>query len=233
MSWGMVAGAAITVVGGLASADAQRSAGNKAADKDIRAQQLAIDEQKRQFDAIQKLLSPFVTGGTSAFAAQGDLAGLNGPAKQKAAIDAIQASPQFGAMLKQGNDNILAQASATGGLRGGNTKAAIGQFAPNLLTQLITQQYERLGGLSALGQNAAAMTGNAGMHSGDAISQLLQQQGAAGAGAALSAGRANSTLINGAAGALGQIVGGFGGNSANWANTFTGDPGRTSVDWGF
>lgn len=234
MSWGIVAGAAIGLVGSVASADAQRSAGNKAADAQTRAAQLSVDEQKRQFDAIQKLLAPYVSGGTAAFGAQGDLAGLNGASKQQSAIAAIASSPQFSTLAKQGEDSILANASVTGGLRGGNVQGALGQFRPQLLNQLITQQYERLGGLSSLGQNAAAMTGNAGMHTTDAISQLLQSQGSAQAGAALSAGRANGTLINGASSALGQIIGGFGkNNSIDWGNTFTGDPGRTSVDWGF
>jgi len=206
MAWGIVAGAAVGLVGSVISSDAQRSAGNKAADAQTRAAQLGIDEQKRQFDAIQKLLSPYVTGGTAAFGAQGDLAGLNGADKQKAAIDAIQSSPAFTAALAQGNNSILANASATGGLRGGNTQAALGQFAPALLAQAINDQFGRLGGLSSIGENAAAMTGNSGMHTADAISQLLQSQGAAGAGAALSAGNANATLVNGLTGAIGTVL---------------------------
>jgi hypothetical protein len=230
MSWGIVAGVGVGLVGSMISADAQRSAGNKAADAQTRAAQLGIEEQQRQFDSIQKLLAPFVSGGTGAFGAQQDLIGLNGAAKQQAAIDALQNSPQFGAMAKQGEDAILANASATGGLRGGNVQSALGQFRPQLLNQLVNQQYERLGGLSSLGQNAAAMTGNAGMHSTDAITQLLQSQGAAGAGAALAGGRANVGMINGLTGAFGQLYGA--GVFNQGGNQFTGQNGYTSVDWG-
>lgn len=205
MSWVMVAVAGATLVSGLASADAQRSAGNKAADAQSRADAAAIEENRRQFDAIQKLLAPYVSAGTSAVGAQGDLAGLNGPEKQRAAIAAIQASPQFGALTQQGENAILANASATGGLRGGNTQGALAQFRPQMLSQLIDQQYSRLGGLTSVGQNAAAMTGNAGMQSTDAISRLLQDQGAARAGQALSQGRATADMW----GAVGKGIGAY------------------------
>jgi hypothetical protein len=232
MSWGAVIIGGGALLGGLAASDAQRSAGNKAGDAQVRAAQLGIDETKRQFDAIQKLLSSFVTGGTAAFGAQGDLAGLNGADKQAAAIAAIQGSPQFGALTKQGEDAILSNASATGGLRGGNTQGALAQFRPALLSGLIDQQYGRLGGLASVGQNAAAGVGNAGMHSGDMISQLLQQQGAARAGAALSGGAANVGAINAFGQGLGAYMGyGYGGSGSN--TQFTGAPGYTSVDWGF
>ena len=57
-------------------------------------------------------------------------------------------------------------------------------------------------------------------------SPTLQQQGAAGAwrGVVCRAGEFDAHQRGGWG--SGQIVGGFGGNSANWANTFTGDPGR-------
>ena len=58
-----------------------------------------------------------------------------------------------------------------------------------------------------MGQNAAAGTGNAGMQTGQGISNLLQQQGAAQAGAALAAGRSNAQLY----GTLGNAVGTFAG----------------------
>ncbi|WP_449405980.1 hypothetical protein [Massilia phosphatilytica] len=40
-------------------------------------------------------------------------------------------APRFQALQQQGNDAILANASATGGLRGGNVQGALGQFSRN------------------------------------------------------------------------------------------------------
>ncbi len=139
-------------------------------------------------DAFQKVLAPFVTAGTGALGAQQNLLGLNGNDAQQAAINGIQASPQFAALQQQGNNAILANASATGGLRGGNVQGALAQFSPALLSQLIQQQYSNLGGLTSLGQNSAAGVGNAGMQTGSNISNLLQQQGAATAGGQIAAG---------------------------------------------
>lgn len=229
MSWAAVVVGGGALIGGALSADSQRSAGNKAADSQERAAQLQVDEYARQFDSIQKLLSPFVTGGTSAFGAQGDLLGLNGADKQRAAIAGIESGPQFSSLMRQGENAILANASATGGLRGGNTQAALAEFRPQLLNQLINDQFQKLGGLSSVGQNAAAGVGNAGMAAASGMSNAFGQMGAAGAGRALSAGAANSQLINGAMGAFGQMLGGYFGSGSSG---FTGQNGFTSVDYG-
>lgn len=233
MSWGIVAGAAVGLVGSVLTSNAQKSAGNKAADAQSQAAMAGIEEQRRQFDALQKMLSPFVSGGTAGLGGQMDLLGLNGNDKQAAAISALQSSPQFASMAKQGEDAILSNASATGGLRGGNTEGALAQFRPQLLNQMIAQQYDRLGGLASLGQNAAAGVGNAGMAAGQGISALLQQQGAARAGAALSGGAANAGMINGISQGIGTGLGAYFGRGYGSQTGFTGDPGHTSVDWGF
>lgn len=207
MSWIAVAVAGGTLVGGYMSSNAQEDAANTGAAAQTQSAQLGIDQQNKQFDAVQKLLSPYVTAGTGALTGQQDLLGLNGMQAQQSAIGGIQNSPQFAAMQKQGNDAILANASATGGLRGGNTQAALAQFSPNLLSSLIDQQYQRLGGMTQMGQASAAGVGSAGMQTGNNVTQLLQQQGAAGAGAALAGGRADAQFINGAAGAFGNFMG--------------------------
>lgn len=207
MAWVAVAVAGTTLITGAMGADAQRSAGNNAKDAQVAATDKGIAENQRQFDALQKLLAPYANAGTSALAGQQALIGQSGPDAQKAAIDAIQNSPQFTAMQQQGENRILQNASATGGLRGGNTQAALAQFSPQLLSQLIDQQYNRLGGITSVGQNAAAGTGNAGMQTGMNISNLLQQGGAAQAGAFLNAGRAQQNLFGGLNGALGQYIG--------------------------
>lgn len=199
MSWVAVAVAGSAVVGGVAASNSAK----KAANAQTASAQAGIDEQQRQFDALQALLKPYADAGQGALGAQQDLLGLNGNGTQQTAINGIQNSPQFQALLQQGNNSILQNASATGGLRGGNTQAALAQFSPRLLSSLIDQQYSRLGGITSIGQNAAAMTGNAGMQSGNSIAALLQQQGAAQAGSALAQGNAIGGIANGAAGAFG------------------------------
>lgn len=200
-----VAGAAI--VGGVASADAQRKAGNKAADAQMASADKGIAEQQRQFDAIQELLKPYVTAGTGALTGQQNLLGLNGNDAQQQAITALQSSPQFTSMLKQGETSILQNASATGGLRGGNTQSALAQFSPALLAATINDQYAKLGGISSMGLGAATQTGNFGQAASNNVTQLLQQQGAAQAGAYLNQGKQTANMWNAASNAIGSYFG--------------------------
>ncbi|MFX9857405.1 hypothetical protein ABTP71_10340 [Acinetobacter baumannii] len=205
--------AAATVAAGVYSANksasAQKKAANQAAQAQTESSQAAIDEQKRQFDAIQELMKPYVNAGTTGLAGQQNLLGLNGAAKQQAAIDSINNSQAMQTYMQQGENAILQNASATGGLRGGNTQSALSQFRPQLLNQLINQQYQNLGGLTSIGQNAAAGVGNAGMQSAGNIGNLLQQVGAAQAGNALAQGQASANQWAGIGNLVGQLGGAF------------------------
>lgn len=207
MSWGMVAGAAISVVGGIASSNAQKKAANRSSDAQVAAAEVGAEEQRAARESLQKLLAPYVDAGNGALAGQQALLGLSGAEKQQAAIAGIEGSPQFTSLMQQGENAILQNASATGGLRGGNTQDALSQFRPQLLNQLIQQQYQNLGGLTSIGQNAAAGVGNAGMQSANAISNLYQQQGAAQAGAFLANGRANAQMYGDISKTIGSFIG--------------------------
>lgn len=196
-----------SVATGVMSSKAQKKAANAAANAQIDASEKSVEEQRRQFDAVQKLLKPYADAGLSGLSGQQDLLGINGTKAQQAAINNINNSSEMQAYLQQGENAILQNASATGGLRGGNTQAALAQFRPQLLNQLINQRYQNLAGMTALGQNAAAGTGNAGMQTASNISNLYQQSGAAQAGAALAQGQANANMWNGLTGAIGQVGG--------------------------
>lgn len=169
------------------AADAAKGA-ERAAQTQSQAAEAGIAEQRRQFDALVQLMQPYLGAGTEAIGGVRNLAGLGGTEAQQAAIDAIRTSPAFTSALEQGEASILQNASATGGLRGGNTQSALAQFSPALLSQAINDQYARLGGLVTLGQNSAAGVGSAGLTTGTNIAQLLQQQGAALAGGQIARG---------------------------------------------
>lgn len=204
MVFPLIAGLAMagaTIYAGSKSASAAKSA----AASQERSAQAGIEEQRRQFDLTQKLLGPYAQAGEGALAAQQALIGLAGPEAQATAIRNIEMSPQFTSMVAQGENALLQNASATGGLRGGNTQAALAQFRPSMLSGLIQQQYQNLGGLTTTGANAAAGVGSAGMQTGANVSNLLQQQGAARAGGQLAAGQ--SFLPSAIASGLGVFSG--------------------------
>lgn len=194
MTWGAVAIAGATVVSGVMSSDSQSRSADKAARSQERSAAMGVEEQRRQFDAITELMSPYVGAGESALERQKALAGVSGAGAQQQAIDSISQSPQLQALMKQGEEGILQSASATGGLRGGNVQGALAQFRPGMLQQAIEQQYRQLGGLTQLGQASAGRQAAAGQTMAGQVSGLYQQQGAAAAGAHLARGQAQADL---------------------------------------
>lgn len=195
MSWGFVALGGATLVSGIMgkkSADTAADASRAAGDAQAAAVELGIEENRRQFDAITALLKPYTEAGPGALTGIEDLLGLNGPGAQRTAIAGIESSPEMSALTQQGEEAILANASATGGLRGGDTQGALAQFRPAMLSQLINERFSRLGGLVQVGQAAAAGQAAAGQAQGQVVGGLLQQQGAAQAGGILGAGQARA-----------------------------------------
>jgi hypothetical protein len=188
----------------VASGVVQSNAQKRASATQAASAEAGIEEQRRQFDAVRELLAPFVTGGTSAFGQQLDLAGVNGADAQRAAMQAIEQGPEFAALTQQGENAILQNASATGGLRGGNVQGALAQFRPQILSGLIENQYTRLGGLASMGQSSAAGVGNAGMTTGTNVSNLLGQQGAARAGGTLASAQTWGNLLGSGGMAIGR-----------------------------
>jgi hypothetical protein len=240
----------------MISADASRSAANKQAD----ATQSQLAEQQYQFDTVRSLLKPYVDAGTAALpgyqSAQGnfqqglnlygrvlgqlnDLTGANGSTAQQTAINGLQSNPLYTTSMNLGQQAILANASATGGLRGGNTIANLGYLPGQVLSNVMGTQIGNLGtslngvagllngqntavsqfgNLLNLGENAAAGTGQAAMNTGNNITSILGQQGAIGAGATLAGANAFTNGLNGVTGALGQYFGGGAGAGAGAFN---------------
>lgn len=111
---------------------------------------------------------------------------LPGPGQQTSSPYAdIINSPEFQALQAQGEEAILQNAAATGGLRGGNTQAALAQFRPQLLSELINKRLTQLGQISSLGQAAAAGQASSGENYASNLGNLYGQIGAAQAGSAL------------------------------------------------
>jgi hypothetical protein len=220
MTWGAVASAAV----GLIAAEQQRKSASKASSAQQQAAQGGIDEQRRQFDEMRRLLEPYTQAGLPALKQQQALLGLEGPEAQQAAINAIQNQPGFQAMIQQGENAMLQNASATGGLRGGNLQGAMAQFRPQMLSQAIQDQYNRLGGMTSLGQRSAAGVGAAGMETGRDIAGLLGQMGAARAGGIMAQGAAQQRMI----GALMQGLGGMYGSGGGLQDFGSGSSGFTN-----
>jgi hypothetical protein len=222
------------VVGGtsLVSSYVQGEAAKSAAGTQAGAAQAGISEQRTAFDKLQALLQPYVdvggpgiTGlkpyaeaGAPAFEQQQALIGLRGPEEERAAIERITGGARFQEMAQQGEEALLQNASATGGLRGGNIQGALAQYRPALLSSLIEQQYGKLGGLAdigretqtnlaKIGQASAAGVGAQGVTTATNVSNLLGQQGQAIAGGQIGQAKAYGQLLNLPAQFLGMQMG--------------------------
>lgn len=200
------AAAAAPIIGGILGRNKQKSAADAAAAAEIAGTNNSIAEQRRQFDIVQEILRPYVQSGVGALAGQESLIGLRGADGQAAAIEALRGSPEYAALLREGENAILQNASATGGLRGGNVQSALARFRPALLSDLINKQYERLGGLTSLGQASATGQAAAAQQTGANVSALFQNQGQAAAKAALAKGQASANMYGNLAG-LGSTLG--------------------------
>jgi hypothetical protein len=140
-----------------------------------------------------------------------------GAERQRQAIQQIEQGPLFQELAKQGEQGILQNASATGGLRGGNVQGALAQFRPNLLNQLIEAQYGKLAGLTSLGsgsaqnllgvgQASAAGTAAAQQSAAQNIGNLMVGQGQAQAAGQIGAANAFAQGLGGVSNAIGGGV---------------------------
>lgn len=188
--------------------------GKTAAREASKAQQQGTEagmaEQRRQFDALQELMQPYVRVGNQALTGQSNLLGLNGDTRQQSAISNIENSPFFKSQYQQAENALLQNASATGGLRGGNTQEALADNRSNMLFGNVQQQLQNLSGVASNGQSAAAGLGGQGLTFGNNIAQGYADIGQAQGGYALAKGQIYTGLYNNALkGAAAAMGGGF------------------------
>lgn len=205
MPWGAVAGA---VIGGIASNESAKKGSN--ATKNASKNATALERE--QFERGIQEVAPFKQLGIGALGNLGEAA--NQPIDQFKFRDSSQYlgdyfnSPEYQTLNAQAQDQILRGASATGGLRSGNSSASLAQIAPtlgiNALNRVnqqdlqaygvnqsaIGDRFNRLYGVANMGANAASGNQNAGMNfasqagvnalaAGNSQNLAYQQQGQA------------------------------------------------------
>ncbi len=212
---GLVAAAAIGGGASLLASGAQTRAIDRAGEVQIEASTAAIEAAERGDQRLIEILRPFTEVATGVPGAEGEpgitgsleatqaLLGLRGDEEQANAISSIESGAEFRSLTQQGEEAILANASATGGLRGGDVQGALAQFRPALLQNLIGQRLNRLGTLTQVGQASAARTGAGNLQTGTNISNILQAQGTNQANLALARGQNQANLF----GELGNFAG--------------------------
>ena len=137
--------------------------------------------------------------------------GAGGADAQAAAIEQLRASPFYQSLYRTGEEAVLQNASATGGIRGGNTERGLADFGADTLAKTIDRQLASLGGLGEMGLGAVGELGRFGAAKAGAVSDLLTQQGQAKAGDILARGGLSAGIwqnIGGLADSAASIIGG-------------------------
>ena len=155
----------------------QRKAAKKASQLQFDAAMKGIEETGRQFDATRADFQPATDLLKPGAQHLGDLTGINGNDEQMGEIDALRASPLYQSLYRNGEEAVLQNASATGGLRGGNTERGLADFGSDTLSQVIQEKLKQYAGLVGIGTGAAGAVGNFGAN---AVTQqaVLRNQGA-------------------------------------------------------
>jgi hypothetical protein len=196
-------------VGGLLGAGSQKKASRKAEAAQLQYLQKAIDEESRQYNQSRTDLAPFRDIGTQALGPLGDLIGIGGADKQGAAISALQQSPLYQSLFNNGQEALLQNAAATGGLRGGNMQRGLADFGSDTLAKVIQSQIGNLGGLTTTGLGATNTTAGLGANTADAIAALFGKQGDARADGLLTRGGITASMWNNAGGFLDELGSAF------------------------
>lgn len=199
------------------SRDAGIEATERAAQLQFDATQLGIAETGRQFDVTQANLQPFQEAGVGALSQQQALLGLSGQEAQQQAFAGLQESPGQQFLRDRQQRALLRNASAIGGLGGGNVRTALQQQAVGFGQQDIQNQFGRLGQLAGQGQSAVTNLGQFGANATSNIANL----GIAGAEARASGVLGGAAVrAQGTQNILGGIGSAFGGLEGSLTNAF-------------
>lgn len=147
--------------------------GGDAADASREASQLQAGYQREALDYLKTSQAPLLEAQQFGLTGLMDFYGGD----QQGLIDQVQSSPFYSSMINQGEEAVLRNAAATGGLRSGTTQNALAQNSQNVLQGLVNQQLGGLGQLSGLNPNVegvANMTSGIGQTLGQGITGAAQ-----------------------------------------------------------
>lgn len=147
-------------------------------------------------DGSRRDLTPYNVGGSA-----------GGADAQAAAIAQLQASPAYQSLYRNGQEAVLQNASATGGLRGGNVNTSLANFGADTLTQTINDQLQRLGGLTGAGLSATGTAAQVGQNAATQVGNIFGTQGQVASGGILTRGGLTAKQIGNIGGIADSVAG--------------------------
>lgn len=203
MTWGFVAVAGATVVGGIMSSNAAGSA----ADAQSRSAQMSTDEQRRQFDITEANMKPFRDAGLSVLPQLQSGLAKGGEFNRNFTLADFQQDPGYQFRMDQGQQALERSAAAGGGLLSGGTGKALQQYgqdyasgeysnAYNRFNNDQTTRFNRLSALAGTGQTATNTIGQLGAQTSANIGENYLQAGNAKAAGYIGQGNAVNNGIS-------------------------------------
>lgn len=208
----------------LASGLIQSNAAKKSAKAQTKAAEADLAFQKEQAAKSEARLAPFVSAGTGALGVYQDSLGLNGASGNARTVNAFQVGPGYQFALGEGVKAMDRSAAARGGLFSGAYSKELTRYGQGVANQEYGNWQNQLYGLTSLGQNAAAQTGNIGLGYANNVSNALNNQGAAQASGYIGSANAWNSALSGVAQSLGSLASGQG---------WFGSAGKSKNSWGW
>lgn len=178
MTWGMVAVAGASVVGGAIASRGARSAAQTQANATDR----AIEAQNYQADRAYADQSPYREQGVNA------LRTLAGEVNRQPTAAEVMQDPGYQFGMNQGQQALQRGFAARGGRVSGAAMKAATEYGTNYATTGFNAAYQRrqdrmnrLAALAGIGQTATQASGQAGMAAGANAANLISSQGDAAA----------------------------------------------------
>jgi hypothetical protein len=213
MTWGMVAMAGATIVGGVIASDSSRKASNALTD----AAGTSNDTQLQMFNQLREDNQPLLESRNSA------LDQINALLKDP---NAVTQQPDYKFGMEQGTRALNTGAAARGMTYGGAQGKALQRYGQDYAGSKLDASYNRLANIAGLGNVATSSNTAAGANAANQIGNNMTGAGNAQAGAALYTGSAYQNMLNNLAGQWGRYQGNTGGTNNNiWSPYFDGSEG--------
>lgn len=172
MSWGYIGAAAVTAVAGAVSQDKAAKAARSAAQTQKAAADRAAATRQAEQAKFETRTEQARLGGLRAQEQQQALLGLSGTQAQEQAFQQFRESPGQAFLRQRGEQALLRQSAALGGLGGGQVRSALQQQGIGFAQQDLQNQLARLSGIAGQGQAATAGVANLGAGVASGVGQL-------------------------------------------------------------
>ena len=182
--------------------------GQSAAKAQKRAADAANNTVKQQYEQTRADLAPYRDAGSNALSQYQGLLGMRGKDAQSAALSQYTESPFLSQLVSQTGKAVDASSAARGGLFSGATAQAIGDRVGQLYLGDYNNYLSRIGGMTDMGQSAAAQTGQFGANAAALRGQYLTDRGQANATSAIAPAMGYNMAMNNAYKSLGAFSGG-------------------------